>query len=415
MIAGEVSLLAKMNKMVRLKRLKFIDCVRQILHPHFVLICMFMLYVGSAYGQMELYVGQHWEVGPSVSGRIDAIAFYSDHPNDISISKNSGSADIVIEQYFSDTATIECQYGYTYYIGGSRYHDTGHEYYEVRCKKSTVTLNKSTVEIAPGEEIKLSYTNSSGYTLPFCVWETDNEDIATVDDSYRALAKKEVTIKGKKSGECTIKFLARTGNDNPTCKVVVRDISLKKMTLSPASLSIMVGKTGYFKVNKVPENATTKITWESSDESIATVSSSGTIKGIKEGRVKITAISENGIRTTGDVTIVGLPQSVSIKPQYEINVGYGQPIELEFAPAGSTDYYTVNVEDPTIIEKRTSDYFYAKKVGKTKLTFKTRGGLVAETMLIVKPIDEKYKGSKVSKRISKVRDLFDQTKKILEK
>lgn len=388
--------------------------LRPTLQLHLLLICMLVLCAGNAYGQMELYVGEHWHIGPSVSGRIDAIAFYSDHPNDISISENNNSANIVITQYFSDTAIIECQYGYTYYIGGTKYHDTGHDYYYVKCKKSVVTLNKSIIEIAPGEEIMLSYSNSSGYKLPHCQWETDNRDIATVDDYYKSF-EQEVTIKGIKPGKCTIKLYALTGNGNPECNVVVRDISLKSFSLSPTQLNIMVGKTSYFNVNKVPTNATTKITWKSSDESIATVSDTGIIKGIKEGKAKITATSENGISASGEVEIVGLPKSISLKSKYEINVEYGQYIELEFTPLGSSDTYSVKIEDPSIVEKRTNDYFVAKKIGKTKVTFTTKGGLIAETTIIVNPIDERYNHTKVYDRIKKVRNLFDNTTKILKK
>ena len=59
--------------------------------------------------------------------------------------------------------------------------------------------------------------------------------------------------------------------------------------------SIEEGKIRFLTATITPDNASDKnVTWKSSDESIATISSGGMINAIKPGKVTITATSSNG-------------------------------------------------------------------------------------------------------------------------
>lgn len=59
--------------------------------------------------------------------------------------------------------------------------------------------------------------------------------------------------------------------------------------------SIEEGKSKFLTATIMPYNASDKnVTWKSSDESIATISSGGMIEAIKPGKVTITATSSNG-------------------------------------------------------------------------------------------------------------------------
>lgn len=68
--------------------------------------------------------------------------------------------------------------------------------------------------------------------------------------------------------------------------------------------SIEVGESRMLTTTITPSDASDKsVTWKSSDESIATVTSSGTVKAIKPGVVTITATSSNGKTSTLEIDI----------------------------------------------------------------------------------------------------------------
>lgn len=271
--------------------------------------------------QYSLYVGESVYVGgPSYTGIIDAASWTSDNQS-VAVSGDGNGAEIRVGQYFSGTAIVSCYYGYTYYVGASKYHQTGHLEYTVSAKKSTVTLSNTEIVLAPGEEFTLSYSNSSGYTLWWHWWGTDDSNIATVDGNNRADGQTTV-VKGIKPGECIITLYATTGQANPTCKVIVRDVPATSISLSPEILTLVEGKTGSFKVVRVPSNASSAITWEISNPSIAKIASNGRITAISEGKTQVTATTSNNLRATAVLEVVPQPRSVRMDPEISIPEGY---------------------------------------------------------------------------------------------
>lgn len=73
--------------------------------------------------------------------------------------------------------------------------------------------------------------------------------------------------------------------------------------------SIEVGKSKILTATITPSNATNKnITWKSSDENIATVSTTGEVVAKKYGTVDITATSSNGKTSTIKINVKELPK-----------------------------------------------------------------------------------------------------------
>lgn len=99
-------------------------------------------------------------------------------------------------------------------------------------------------------------------------------------------------------------------NDSEPPKISVENItiSVDKTTLTK------VGETTQLTVHIVPENATNqKVTWKSSDKTIATVDGTGKVTAVANGTVTITAVSEDGNKTASVKIIVKLPQDKPIK------------------------------------------------------------------------------------------------------
>ena len=85
---------------------------------------------------------------------------------------------------------------------------------------------------------------------------------------------------------------------------ILNDVNPTKVTLNKSSLTLSVGKTYTLKATITPGNTTNKkLTWTSSDKKIATVSSSGKVKGIKKGTATITVKTANGKTAKCKVTV----------------------------------------------------------------------------------------------------------------
>ncbi len=86
---------------------------------------------------------------------------------------------------------------------------------------------------------------------------------------------------------------------------------VKKITVNKKKLSLKIGKTASLKAKISPSDATSKkVTWISSNPSIASVSSKGKVKARMDGRVTIMAKSSNGKLASCTVTVLGKNRKV---------------------------------------------------------------------------------------------------------
>lgn len=152
--------------------------------------------------------------------------------------------------------------------------------------KVTVTLNKKTATVYKGKTTTLKAT-VTGTAAAKVTFTSSNPKVAAVNKTTG-----KVTAKAKGSAVIT----AKCGDVKVTCKVTVKNPTL---TLSKTSVSVKVGKTTKITAKATPSG---KITYKSSNKKIATVSSNGTVKGIKKGTAKITVIC-NGVSKTFKVTV----------------------------------------------------------------------------------------------------------------
>jgi uncharacterized repeat protein (TIGR02543 family) len=84
-----------------------------------------------------------------------------------------------------------------------------------------------------------------------------------------------------------------------------QSIAVTGVTLSPTSASVGVGDNTTLSANITPDNANnTKLTWSSSNTSIATVSNAGVITGVSVGSATVTVTTEDGGFTAiSDITV----------------------------------------------------------------------------------------------------------------
>lgn len=104
---------------------------------------------------------------------------------------------------------------------------------------------------------------------------------------------KNLTIHGVK-GSYAEKFAKQNGYKFSTSKNV-NVVSVEKISLDKKALSLTVGASKTLKLSISPSNASNKkVTWKSSNKTIATVNSSGKVTAKKPGTVTITVTTNDG-------------------------------------------------------------------------------------------------------------------------
>ena len=159
--------------------------------------------------------------------------------------------------------------------------------------------------IGVSETFYASYTLIPSNAETSVTWYSDDTSIATVSSSG--------LVKGIKAGTTYINAKTSNGKED-WCKVTVTSSSPVEptgITVSPSSKTIEVGGTFYASYTLTPSNAETSVTWYSDDSNIATVSSSGLVKGIKAGTTYINAKTSNGKEDWCKVTVISTPVTAS--------------------------------------------------------------------------------------------------------
>lgn len=200
----------------------------------------------------------------------------------------------------------------------------------------------SELELVKNQKAIIGYTldpedTTSDQTVTF---SSLNTDVATVDTSTG-----EVTA--VKAGDAVIRL---TGAEGITAdvKVTVTEIPIDQVILDKENTVVEMGQTTELTAFVSPSGTTDDdqtITWESSDESIATVSSSKTNSGDavtinatdKGGTVTITATAWNGTKASCTIVVPVHVESVSLPQNVVINRGQTQVLSVTYNPEKHDD------------------------------------------------------------------------------
>lgn len=160
---------------------------------------------------------------------------------------------------------------------------------------SGISLNTGSVTLSKGGTAQLTATVSpSDATNRTVKYSSSNTRVATVSSSGKITAV----------GGGTAKITATAGGRSAVCTVSV-NVKQTGITVSGAKdRTVGEGSSLKLSVAKVPADATDSyaVAWSSSDTSVATVSSNGTVTGVKIGSAVITAKS-NGWTAVYNITV----------------------------------------------------------------------------------------------------------------
>ena len=188
---------------------------------------------------------------------------------------------------------------------------------ESNLKSIDITPNPIVIEMVKNKIAfpKIVYTpevipsNQKGVT-----WSSSDTSIATVNSSG--------TVTAKSTGECTITAVSDYNSSiSASAKVQIDIIPLQKINVLPATVEINMkeSETASLSVSYTPsyiDGSQKGVTWSSSDTSIATVNSSGTVTAKSTGECTITAVSDYD-QSISDSSTITVGNYIDIEAEYQ--------------------------------------------------------------------------------------------------
>jgi len=239
-----------------------------------------------------------------------------------------------------------------------------------------VSIDDGQVEIGGTLQLNPVFAPANA-TNKTVTYSSDNELIASVDASG--------LVTGVSLGRATITVVTEEGSFTDTC-VITSGHFVESVELSPDTIYIDIDGYSSLTAEVLPVDATDKnVTYESSDETIATVDAIGVVWGHTAGTTEITVTTEDGGFTdTTLVTVVQHVEEVQLDIEsYNMVVGETLQLEAEVLPSNATYkdviYYS---SDETIATVDATGVVTSHSLGDAIITAESLDGALTDTCVI---------------------------------
>ncbi len=239
----------------------------------------------------------------------------------------------------------------------------------VYVRVSSVELNKETLSLIDTNSETLTANvlpaNASSQEV---FWESDNTDVATVNQSGLVTAV----------GVGTANITATADGVSGTCAVTVSKKAVVSVLLSSSSEELMEGDTVTLTAEVLPADATyPQITWSSSNTGVATVDQNGKVKAVAKGTATIYGTAD-GVDGTCLITVTELEQLESSVYTVDRSAGLLKDISIKTSVTELKSNLSNNPDDIKVYDKNGTQY---------------NGELVASGMVVKLVIDGTVKDS----------------------
>jgi uncharacterized protein YjdB len=175
---------------------------------------------------------------------------------------------------------------------------------------SAVVVTPAEAELQPGDTVRLTAQaeDANGFAIADAVfdWASSDTAVAVVDSTG--------LVRALWDGDATITAAAGSATGSATVKVG-REVAA--ITVTPLDAALSVGDTVRLSAEVTDAQGVAipgiTISWESSDESVATVDSTGLVRAVGRGGAAITATA-NSVSASARVTVVATVNTVLLTP-----------------------------------------------------------------------------------------------------
>ena len=164
---------------------------------------------------------------------------------------------------------------------------------------------------------------------------------------------------------------------------------VKQLNFAKSSLTVYKGKTVALKLSVTPSSLQAeKMTWNSSNTSVASVTSQGVVKGNKKGKAVITATSSNGIKVACTITVKEiLSKAVRLSAKnVSLYKGQSRTLKAAMTPGNSTDTLKWSSSNKKVVTVTSKGVIKAVGKGKAVIKAVTSSGKKVSCSVTVKDI-----------------------------
>ncbi len=247
---------------------------------------------------------------------------------------------------------------------------------------SKITLDTSNVSLLLSDQNPSDGTASLSCTVApdnahvkDVTWTSSNTEVVTVDERgvIHAISPGTaiITVRSKDPESSTV---------NATCKVTVLQV-VNKITLNKTSLSLNINASETLTATILPANATNKkVTWESSNPKVATVSINGQVKAVGPGTATISCIAADGSKVRATCTVKCIQMITGIKIDVKektitLNRDKSTTLKTIIQPANASDKsLTWSSSNPRIVSVTSAGVIKAVSGGAATITCTANDG-----------------------------------------
>lgn len=235
-------------------------------------------------------------------------------------------------------------------------------------RPETITISE-TFEMRVGDTQQITATITPTESEYVLTWTSSNVDVATVSEGV---------VNAVGIGECEISVSTDNGI-NATSHISVRPALPTNISISMTEIKLIEGETHQLYATIEPENCENTVVWESSDESIATVSQEGLVTAVSEGSCKVITYTSNSLTAQCDVIVtraIVTPTSISIPSNMEMFVGDETNLDVVILPSNAETNLTWESSDENIVMV-VNGHILAKSEGNCDIVVTTSNSLIS--------------------------------------
>ena len=251
---------------------------------------------------------------------------------------------------------------------------------------SKITLNKTSATYFKDKTDTLTATVSPSDAInKNLTWTSSNEAVVTVDKTGKITTVSE--------GTATITCKAKDGSGKSASCTITVGKPVETISLNYIAYSLPKGKTVTLKATVKPTDAINKnVTWSSSDTSVATVSSTGTVTAVKGGTAVITckAKDSSGVTASCTITVAAVVEKITFNSvSMTLEKGTKGTFIATATPADATNKnFTWKSMNPTVATVNSSGEVTAKQAGTATLICRATDGSEVEAYAYVLVTDQ---------------------------